>query len=141
MIATSGILMHKLTPGMKLTRIFRTYFDGTRATAWFFSSTSNPGAGRFDLVEPDGTCYFSDDVAGCWLEVFRATRVVQQSDVDARSVAVITRAKTTLNVANLTDPQASVAGATLDQSAGADYRNTQELAAQLHVEGRGVTCV
>ncbi len=137
MIVTSGIPAYKLIPGVKLTRIFRTYFDGKRAPAWFFSSTSSPRAGRFDLVEPDGTCYFSDEVAGCWLEVFRSTRVVQQTDVDARSVAVIRRVKTTLNVANLTDPHAVVAGVTLDQSAGADYRDTQVLASQLHVEGHG----
>ena len=62
---TARLFNGAVTPGMKVARIFRTYFDGKRATTWCFSSTSNPRAGRFDLVEPDGTCYFSDDVAGC----------------------------------------------------------------------------
>lgn len=124
----------KISPGTVLRRIFATYRSATKAAPWFFSDTSNNRSGRFDLSAPAGTCYFSDDIAGCWLEVFRATRVVQRTDVDARTVTVITKRQGTMKLADLTSPAAVEAGVTLDQSAGADHHATQALAknAQQH---------
>lgn len=127
-----------LQPGERYERIFTTFRDGRPVLPWRFSNTSSPQPGRFDLPAPSGTAYFSDDLAGCWLEVFRSTVVVAQDDVDRRSVATIERSGTTLTLANLTSPAAVQAGVTLDLSAGADYVRTQRLASEVLSHAFGI---
>lgn len=54
---------------------------------WWFSSVGridSPDGGRFDLVEPDGTCYLAESVEGCLVEkLLRVpTRVVVAERLD-----------------------------------------------------------
>jgi len=135
MTVANGIPLRSIPAGTRLVRIFRTYFEDGLAPRWFFSDTSRSRPGRFDLAMPDGTCYLSDDVAGCWLEVFRAARVVLQSDVDARSVLIAVKSSTGSSVMDLTDGGAVASGISLDHSAGEDYEETQALAAEALADG------
>lgn len=64
---------------------------------WRFSSRP-PGASRFDIDHPEGTCYWSDRRYGSWVEVFRGTGVVDRADVTRR--ALFTASPPTLRLAN-----------------------------------------
>lgn len=71
-----------------LYRIFweRDRSTGQRASPWRFAAAP-PGAGRFDLPSPRGTCYWSDRRYGAWLEVFRGARLVDVADARRRRLA------------------------------------------------------
>lgn len=127
MIDLDDVATRHVGPGVTLYRVYRTYREALRARPWHFSSTANVMAGRFDLNEPYGTCYFSDHLAGSWVEVFRGMKLVPLNDVEARSVAVVERRNGDVMVADLTHPSAV--------SAGDDYTQTQTLAAALHRRG------
>lgn len=66
----------------ELFRIFPHRHRGTGAVnpPWRFSSVP-PVASRFDIDQPRGTCYWSDRRYGCWVEVWRGTRMVDRADV------------------------------------------------------------
>lgn len=135
MIDLDDVATRHVGPGVALFRVYRTYREALRARPWHFSSTARAVAGRFDLNEPYGTCYFSDHLAGSWVEVFRGMKLVPLNDVEARSVAVVERRTSDVMVADLTHPSAVSAGVSLDVSAGDDYTQTQTLAAALHRRG------
>ncbi len=65
---------------------------GALNSPWRFSSVP-PGASRFDLTAPEGTCYWSDRRYGSWVEVWRGTGVVDRSDVTRRALFTATPPK------------------------------------------------
>lgn len=71
----------------ELFRIFhhRHHTTGAVNPPWHFSSVP-PGASRFDVDRPNGTCSWSDRRYGCWVEVWRGTRVVDRADVTRRDL-------------------------------------------------------
>lgn len=105
---------------------------GTPRTPWFFSSVPSDHPGRFDLPAPNGSCYFSDRRYGAWLEVFRATGLVDREDVERRRLATATRTAQPLPVADLRAPEARSFGVTNDLIAGDDYTRPQAWASGLH---------
>lgn len=140
MIDIGSLPSRRVGPGQVLTRIFRTLRQGAKALPWHYSSTTNPLSGRFDLEHPRGTCYFSDELAGCWVEVFRTMSVVPLNDVESRSVALVERCDDDVVLADLTSPAGVTVGVTLDVSAGHDRTTTQNLAASISAHGwDGVT--
>ena len=79
-------LASRATP-KTLFRIFhlRDRTTGALNSPWRFSSVP-PGASRFDLTAPEGTCYWSDRRYGSWVEVWRGTGVVDRADVTRRAM-------------------------------------------------------
>lgn len=71
----------------ELFRIFhhRHHSTGAVNPPWRFSSVP-PGESRFDIDQPQGTCYWSDRRYGCWVEVWRGTRMVDRADVTRRDL-------------------------------------------------------
>lgn len=70
--------------------LFRIFHNRHRTTGvpnspWRFSSVP-PGDRRFDIEAPEGTCYWSDQRYGCWVEVWRGTGVVDRADVTRRAL-------------------------------------------------------
>jgi hypothetical protein len=125
--------------GAHLYRVTRRFDpDGEPRSPWFFSSAADADAasGRFDLPPPRGTCYFADRRVGAFVEVFRRTRVIARIDIAARQLVVATRTGSPLRFANLRSAAAARLGVTLDTFAGDDYRETQQLAADI-AAGRG----
>lgn len=118
-----------------LERIFRTYRNGSPVSGWFFSSTDLARPGRFDLARPHGTCSFSDDIVGCWLETFRNTTTIAVDDVATRHVATAHRTQSGVNFIDITDPQARGTGVTLDLSSGRDHTGSQNFAADVRRRG------
>lgn len=137
MTGTQGLSLarfpvRRIPAGAVAHRIYRAYGpDGSRRTPWFFSTSTAAASGRFDLSEPQGTCYFSDREYGAWLETFRGARVVLRTDVERRRLASATRVGEPLRLADLTAAAAVRFGISLDLSAGGDYRASQRWALDL----------
>src|SRR6202000_1304640 len=55
------------------------------ASPWWFSQVPG-GRGRFDLPAPEGTCYWSSQPYGAFLEAFRGTRLGASPDVVLRGM-------------------------------------------------------
>lgn len=127
---------YSLRTGAHLYRIVRRFeADGEPRPVWFFSSTTNPAPGRFDLPAPRGTCYFSDVRVGAFVEVFRRTRVIARSDVAARQFVTATRTGDAMRLANLRSAAAAARGVTLDTFGSDDYSEPQGLASELDQRG------
>jgi hypothetical protein len=75
----------------ELYRIFfhRNSRSGELTSPWRFGSVP-PGASRFDLPVPHGTCYWSDRRYGAFVEVFCGARVVDRVDVTRRRLFAAT---------------------------------------------------
>ena len=124
-MSVSGFPVRRLATGQRLFRITKNYRDGSIATAWFFSSSGGGRSGRYDVPHPNGSCYFADDPAGAWLEVFRRQQVVPRQDITVRCLVTAARNGDALAFADLTSPSAVKSGVTLDLSAGSDYAHSQ----------------
>lgn len=111
-----------------LYRIFweRDRSTGQRASPWRFAAAP-PGAGRFDLPSPRGTCYWSDRRYGAWLEVFRGARLVDVADARRRRLA--TGRAPALRLADLLAPRAYAFGVTAANSSTPDHGLPQQWAA------------
>lgn len=124
-VSGSGFPVRRLGTRQRLFRITKNYRNGSSATGWFFSSSDGGQPGRYDLPRPNGSCYFADDPAGAWLEVFRRQQVVPRQDITVRCLVTAARTGDVLALADLTSPTAVKSGVTLDLSAGSDYTQTQ----------------
>ncbi len=100
---------------------------------WYFSSS---GAGRFDLPEPDGTCYAALDPAVAFIEVFYGFKIVP---VEELVDVVVSRMKVprTMRLADCTSPRAFAHGITSELNTTVDYALTQRWAAALRTAGFG----
>ncbi len=87
----------------------KTYRNGSSAAAWYFSSSDGGQPVRYDLPRPNGSCYFADDPAGAWLEVFRGQQVVPRQDIAVRSMVTAARTGDVLALADLEGGAASIA--------------------------------
>ena len=106
---------------------------GALNSPWRFSSLPSASEGRFDLPAPNGTCYWSSDRYGAFVEVFRGARTVEQSDLAHRRLA--TGSAPALVLAHLLAPRALPFGVTAAISTQPDYGLPQQWAASLHAAG------
>lgn len=99
---------------------------------WWFS---NDGSGRFDLpaASGQGTCYFAETAAGCFLEVFRAWTLVPAAEVEARRISRLALAG--LKLADCTSPRCREFGLTAELHSTIDYTVTQRWAEALASAG------
>jgi hypothetical protein len=125
-------------PGASLRRLFRSCWHRDRVTGavnsspWRFGAIP-PGAGRFDLPTPDGTCYWSDRRYGAWLEVWRGASTIDL--VDARARRLWTAQAPPLRLADLLSPRSYHYGITADISTQPEHALPQQWAAALHGVG------
>lgn len=117
-----------------LFRIFhlRHRTTGALNSPWRFTSVP-PGRSRFDIDEPEGTCYWSDRRYGCWVEVFRGTQVVDRLDVTRRALFSATPPK--LRLANTLALAAHSFGGTGELSTVIPYDIPQAWARALRAHG------
>lgn len=126
-----------LQPARSPRELFRIFHLRHRTTGalnspWRFSSRP-PGAARFDLEEPNGTCYWSDRRYGCWVEVWRGAGVVDRADVTRRALFTTTPPK--LRLADTTARAAHGVGVTGELSTLVPYDVPQAWAQALHRDG------
>jgi hypothetical protein len=126
-------LLARETP-KTLFRIFhlRNRTTGALNSPWRFSSVP-PGASRFDLKEPEGTCYWSDRRYGSWVEVWRGAAVVDRADVTRRALFSATPPK--LRLANTLSLAAHRFGGTGELSTLVPYDLPQAWAQALRSHG------
>ena len=126
----------RLPEGSTSYRIFLAHDPGTGEprTHWFFATAIGSAGGRFDLPEPDGSCYLSDRFEGAWLEVFRGTGLVERTDVERRRLLRASRTAP-VDLADLTSAGARAHGVTLDLATGDDYEVPRRWAAALRRAG------
>jgi len=98
---------------------------GTLNPPWHFSSRP-PGDSRFDIDQPEGTCYWSDRRYGSWVEVFRGTGVVDRADVTRR--ALFTTTPPALELADTLAPAGHAFGMTGELSTIVPYDRPQSWA-------------
>jgi hypothetical protein len=116
-------------PSTTLFRIFKSYsLDSSPRSPWNFSSVNAERSNRFDLPEPNGSCYFASTEYGAWLETIRGPRVVTRQQVENLSIARVSRKTTSIPLADLTSAKSTSYGVTLDVATGDDYSQTQEIA-------------
>jgi hypothetical protein len=123
----TGFPAYELRRGQRLWRIHR-----AGRSPWWFSSD---GAGRFDLRQPDGTCYVAGDAVGAFVEVFRQV-YIQEVDVRGRLLAALS-APRSFRLADTTRAEARRFGVTLALVGTIDYDATQEWAAAFRRAGFG----
>ncbi len=116
----------RLTPAKAIYRLHRR----TRRP-WYFSSS---GAGRFDLLEPDGTCYAALDPAVAFIEVFYGFRIVPIEELVDVVVSTM-GAPRTMRLADCTSPRAVAYGVTSEVNTTVDYALTQRWAVALRAAG------
>jgi hypothetical protein len=104
---------------------------------WYFSSRRS---GRFDLPDPNGTCYLAETATGAFVEVFQrwiAQRIpIPRSEIAARhgSELFVPRPVT---LADCTHPRALEFGATGELHGTPDRELTQAWASAFHAAGFG----
>ena len=123
----TGAVLHRIT--------LRLDPDGSVRKPWYFSASGTPGSGRFDLLPPRGTCYFSDAKPGAFVEVFRRVGVIDRADLARRRLFTATRTGPALRLADLRARRAARFGVTADLSAGDDYTISQPAAQALFRAG------
>ena len=85
-------------------------------------------SGRFDLQPPYGTCYLAEDPLGSFVEVFRDTRIVAESDVDKRVLSTL-HVSEDCGLADCTESRALAFGVTAAIHSSESYARTQKWAA------------
>lgn len=130
-IDVSRLPRRTLAAGTRLYRIHRRERD-----PWHFDGS---GAGRFDPVGVAslGACCWAEQPTGAWIEVFRSTMLLTESDLAMRCLSVI-ELTDPVRVADLTAARALAAGVTASTTAGADYTDSHALARALHDQADGV---
>ncbi len=117
--------------------LYRIFWHRDRTGAvngpWRYSSLPSANDGRFDLPFPHGTCYWSSDRYGAFVEVFRGARTVEESDLARRRLAI--GFAPVLRLAHLLSPKALPFGITAAISTQPDYTLPQQWAAALHAAG------
>lgn len=107
---------------------------------WWYSSVNDvtdPGGGRFDLVEPRGTCYLAEEsFDGALVEkLLRApVKVVPAERLEELFHAVVT-VRTTPRTADLTAPEATGFGLNAEIHTTLDYEIPRRWASALWAEG------
>jgi len=110
--------------------------------AWYFASypPGDEGGGRFDLPDPDGTCYLATTEAGAVNELVGpdcADRGWVDTDLIAGRVLSRLRLSEDVKVADITSPRATHFRATNELPATERYDLTQAWADTLHRAGFG----
>lgn len=118
----------RVRAGRRFARIHRRAFDAR----WFCSDLDC----RFDLDPPRGTLYLGEEPLGAFLEVFRDVAVVDERDVEQRSLSMIPLPKG-VRLADCTVEGARRFGCTGEIHAGLDYELTQRWAAAFAQAGFG----
>jgi hypothetical protein len=116
----------RLTPAKAIYRLHRR----TRRP-WYFSSS---GAERFDLAEPDGSCYVALDPAVAFIEVFFGFRIIPVEELVDMVVSTM-EAPSALRLADCTSPRAVACGVTSELNTTVDDALTQRWAAALRTAG------
>lgn len=132
-----GFPKTKLDANSPLYRLYKhvSATPGIRS-GWYFSSVGAQRAGRFDLPEPHGTCYFSTEKFGAWSETFRGAAIVNGTDIDCRTLLTAT-GTAHLRFADMADRVSTGFGVTLDDFSGDDYTRPQAWALAFHTAKLG----
>jgi hypothetical protein len=109
--------------------VFRSHRHG-RGPWWFSSS----GEGRFDLADPNGTCYVAEAELHTLLEAWAGMLVIPDYLVADRDTARLGLALG-VTVADLTSNRAVQYGVTAEIFTTVDYSLTQLWASALHAAG------
>ena len=112
----TGFPTRRLTPRRTLWRIHR-----KENSPWWFCADLEC---RFDLSEPQGTCYVAEDQLGSFVEVFTDVTLVAEEEVEQRSLSAL-HVPRTLRLANCTDPASRSFGCTGEIHTIVDYDLTQ----------------
>jgi hypothetical protein len=126
-----GFPRSKLGPETTLYRVAR-----NGRNPWWFNSS---GSGRFDLPEPDGTCYLAADPLAAVLEVVGPDRrggLIAAELLAARRLFEL-RVPDEHSLANLTSRRAARFGMTLEIHSLPSYERTQAWARCLAESGAG----
>jgi RES domain len=124
-----GFPARRLSPEITLLRIVR-----AEAGPWWFGSTL---AGRFDLAEPDGTCYLAADAIAALLELLVMDREifpVPAEFFDERRICEL-QVSSEMTLSDLTSRRASGYGITAEVGSITPYDRPQAWAARLHQAG------
>jgi len=111
-------------------RVLYRIHRGDRLPWWF----SSDGSGRFDLPEPRGSCYLTEEPLGAFVEVFRDTMIVSQLVVEARRLSR-PRVARRVRVADCTSRRARSFGVTAGIHSSPEYRVTQAWASAFTAYG------
>lgn len=97
--------------------------------AWFFDDSP---LGRFNPVRVSGrgSCYWSTEPLGAFVEHFRTAMAIDAADIEVRRLSVIELSAPS-TVVDLTRRRALAAGVTGSLVAGSSYVEAQQLAADL----------
>jgi hypothetical protein len=115
----TGFPGYRLSPDRPLIRIHR----HDRGPWWF----SHDKTGRFDLTAPRGTCYLAEEPIGAFVEVFRHSAFVQDSDVARRRISTLYVERPVV-LADCTTRRARAFGVTAAIHSSEDYARTQRWA-------------
>jgi hypothetical protein len=120
-----------------LYRIFRerNQDTGEKNSPWHFSTITigSTGRNRFDVPQPNGTCYWSSQRYGAWVEVFQGCTRVDRADALLRRIC--TGQAPSLRLANLLSPKAGHFGITAAISTQPNYLLPQQWAEALRLRG------
>jgi hypothetical protein len=118
-----------LKAGTKLYRVHR-------KPPWFFDPSDE---GRFNPIHVPGrgACCWGEKPIGAFIEAFRTTRTIAESDIASRSVSTIELTRPLL-VANLTVKKALAAGVTAALTSGANYDEAHQFASDIQSAFEGV---
>jgi hypothetical protein len=118
---------HRLSPDQTLFRVHQAVHG-----PWWFGSD---GQGRFDLLQPLGTCYLAESALGAFVEAFRrAGVVIPRAVLQQRHVSSL-HVPDTMLIADCTDPRVRRYGLTGEIHTAVDRATTQHWAAALATAG------
>lgn len=118
-----GFPRRTLRAGVELFRIH----GAGRDPRWF----SSDGSGRFDLPEPDGTCYLAAEPLGAFVEVFGDVALVDEADVRAKQLSVVSLSSDVV-LADCASTRALAFGVDASVHSASNYARTQEWAVAFH---------
>jgi len=99
---------------------------------WWFS---DDGSGRFDPIGSGmGACYFAALPVGAWIEVFRKTTLLAETEVQGRSLSSL-RLGSDVRLADITSRRALQFGITASLGADEDYTRSHTFAAEAVAAG------